>query len=281
MSSMSLARTTVLRAPLDGALVGAKSSRVEEPLLAVGQYQVRLATSERDRMAAYALRFEVFNVEMQKGLDESHATGMDFDQYDAVCDHLIVEHVPEEDGETRRVVGTYRLQTGESAQQNLGYYSQQEFDFSPYERIRSRVVELGRACIDREHRTTEVLHLLWRGIVRYAIYRGARYLIGCSSLSSQAAAEGMAVYRALEKYTVALELQTKPTEAYALPETEVTAEQVEAVHVPKLLRTYLTVGAKICGVPAIDRAFKTIDFLTMMDLEELHPRMAARLFEGL
>jgi putative hemolysin len=46
--------------------------------------------------------------------------------------------------------------------------------------------------------------------------------------------------------------------------------------VPKLLRTYLAVGAKICGPPAIDREFKTIDFLTLIDLETLHPRMRAR-----
>jgi len=46
--------------------------------------------------------------------------------------------------------------------------------------------------------------------------------------------------------------------------------------VPKLLRTYLAVGAKICGPPAIDREFKTIDFLTLIDLETLHPRVRAR-----
>jgi len=38
----------------------------------------------------------------------------------------------------------------------------------------------------------------------------------------------------------------------------------------------LAVGAKICGPPAIDREFKTIDFLTLLDLEALHPRVYAR-----
>jgi putative hemolysin len=46
--------------------------------------------------------------------------------------------------------------------------------------------------------------------------------------------------------------------------------------IPKLLRAYLAVGARICGPPAIDREFKTIDFLTLMDLEALHPRVHAR-----
>jgi len=41
------------------------------------------------------------------------------------------------------------------------------------------------------------------------------------------------------------------------------------VKIPKLLRAYLTLGAKICGPPALDRNFKTIDFLTLLDLETL------------
>ena len=49
--------------------------------------------------------------------------------------------------------------------------------------------------------------------------------------------------------------------------------------VPKLLRTYLAIGARICGPPAIDLEFKTIDFLTLLDLERLHPRMRMRFLE--
>jgi putative hemolysin len=39
--------------------------------------------------------------------------------------------------------------------------------------------------------------------------------------------------------------------------------------VPKLLRAYLSIGAKICGSPALDQDFKTIDFLTLLDLRSL------------
>jgi putative hemolysin len=52
------------------------------------------------------------------------------------------------------------------------------------------------------------------------------------------------------------------------------------VTAPKLLRAYLTIGAKICSEPAIDREFKTIDFLTILDLQTLHPRVARRFLEG-
>jgi putative hemolysin len=51
------------------------------------------------------------------------------------------------------------------------------------------------------------------------------------------------------------------------------------VKIPKLLRAYLTLGAKICGPPALDRQFKTIDFLTLLDLETM-PLLARQKFMG-
>ena len=57
-------------------------------------------------------------------------------------------------------------------------------------------------------------------------------------------------------------------------------EEKDKVSPPKLLRAYLTIGAKICSEPAIDWEFKTIDFLTLLDLQTLHPRVAARFLEG-
>src|SRR6202008_400899 len=101
---------------------------------------------------------------------------------------------------TREIVGTYRLQTGQLAAANLGYYSEREFDFTPYEPLRCEMIELGRACVHVEHRNFNLLHLLWRGIARYAVEPHARFLIGCSSISSQDPADGAAVYRQLQRY---------------------------------------------------------------------------------
>src|SRR5271165_5768594 len=79
-------------------------------------YNAKLATNTREFRAALRLRYEVFNVELQEGLQSSHSTGHDFDRFDAVVDHVIVSCAY-----TNRVVGTYRLQTGEMAARNLGY----------------------------------------------------------------------------------------------------------------------------------------------------------------
>ena len=42
-----------------------------------------------------------------------------------------------------------------------------------------------------------------------------------------------------------------------------------AVEVPKLFSLYLRYGGKVCGPPALDRFFKTIDYLVMLDIEDL------------
>ncbi|MEI9897486.1 MAG: GNAT family N-acyltransferase [Chthoniobacter sp.] len=160
-----------------------------------------------------------------------------------------------------------RLQTGQLAAANHGYYSAQEFDFTPFEPIRCETVELGRACVHKDHRKLAVLNLLWRGIAIYATERKARYLIGCSSLTSQDAAVGIAMYQALAAgHLVEERFRTEAIGAYriagAFPSTEPPA-------VPKLLRAYLSIGARICGSPALDQDFKTIDFLTLLDLHAL------------
>ena len=239
-----------------------------ETSLESAPYRICLARTAAERRAAYQLRFRVFNLELNEGLQQAYATGEDTDEFDRFCDHLIVR-----DESTDEVVGTYRLQTGACAQRNLGYYSAREFDFTPYKFLASQMVELGRACIHPDHRKYEVLMLLWKAIVHYAVDRNARYLIGCSSVTSQDTAVGSAMYQSLKRMLVAEHLRTLPTEAYSFDLVETT----EPVRLPKLLKTYLAVGAHVCGPPALDREFKTIDFLTLMDLNHLSPMIGKRL----
>lgn len=230
---------------------------------------VRLAQSVSDVNAAQALRFEVFNLELAEGLDESFHTARDADPFDAVCDHLLVEHRP-----GGQVVGTYRLQTGRMAAAHRGYYSEQEFDFRPFEKAREQMIELGRACVHRAHRNLVVLGMLWRGIADYARQRGGRFLCGCSSLSTQDAAVSASAYAALwRRHLAPPEFRTQPLASH---ECSLHHLAEEPPHIPKLLRAYLSLGAKICGPPALDRKFKTIDFLTWLDLETLPPVVRAR-----
>lgn len=249
----------------------ARSSRLprERELGGIPDYRLRLADGPADLRAAQKLRFLVFNIELNEGLTQSFATCLDADDFDGVCDHLLVE-----DAGSGAVVGTYRLQTGVRARDHLGYYSEREFDFTPFEAQRSGMLELGRACIHQDHRSFSVLSLLWRGIVAYAHRRDTRYLIGCSSLTSQDGAIGAAAWQRLLPHLAPQPWRTRPMAGFACPLEPAAPEPPK---IPKLLAAYLGLGAMICSPPAIDREFGTIDFLTLVDLAApVQPRRLAR-----
>ena len=241
------------------------------PLAATGQFHVRMAQTLEDVIECQRLRYLVFNCELGEGLDGSSLCGLDRDRFDFVCDHLMVY-----DAATGKLTGTYRMQSGYRAKGNLGYYGEQFFDLGTFEPMRSEVLELGRACVHEQYRNTSVLHMLWKGIVRYARSCGARYLIGCSSLSSQDENEGIALYESLrEKYLVAPSLRTLPVEGHRCKPS---GAQAQPPRPPRLFQAYLDISARVCGPPAIDREFKTIDFLTLLDLQALPDRVRKRFF---
>jgi putative hemolysin len=78
-------------------------------------------------------------------------------------------------------------------------------------------------------------------------------------------------------HLASFEHRTRPRPAFDCPLEQLAAESPK---IPKLLRAYLTIGAKICGSPALDRQFKTIDFLTLLDLWALPLGVRDRFFSG-
>lgn len=245
--------------------------------LVEGRYEVRFAQTLGELDEVLRLRFQVFNVELGEGLDESWQTGLDRDPFDAVCHHLLVA-----DRETGEIVGTYRIQTVAMAKQHIGLYSNLEFDLGAVpETILSRAVEVGRACVALSHRNTQVLFLLWRGLALYLESNRLRFLFGCCSLTSQDPAEGLAVMRHLEATGhVHTEFTVEPRsgwECYLSSDTAHLHWQ-GPVHIPKLFRIYLRHGALVCGPPAIDRDFKTIDYLVLFDVEAMDEKRTRTFF---
>lgn len=243
----------------------------ESPITSSPGFAVSLAQTVADLTECQRLRYLVFNRELGEGLAASERTGLDRDQFDWVCDHLMVR-----DASTGVLVGTYRMQTGYRAQGNLGYYSEQLFDFVPFEPIRGELLELGRACVHTDYRGSGALAMLWKGIASYAALCNARYMIGCSSITSQNENEGIALYQALsEKYLAAESLRTQPKIQHRCVANEYVKTPPEP---PRLFCAYLDLSARLCGPPAIDREFGTIDFLTLLDLHAIPPRLRTRFF---
>ncbi len=229
-----------------------------------GRYELSGVADETALDAVLRLRYEVFNVELGEGLASSPGTGRDEDRFDRQCHHLLVE-----DRGTGTVVGTYRLQTEAMAAAGLGFYSDGEYDLEALPRsVRERAIEIGRACIHRDHRSRTVLFLLWQGLADVLVSHGGRYLFGCCSLTSQDPAVGLSAAALLERdgwrhpdlwvpVRPGHECQGPPPVAPPAPE------------LPALFRAYLRTGARVVSPPAVDREFKTIDFLVLLDIEAL------------
>ena len=236
---------------------------VRDPVLFIdGRYTVRFAETAADVEAALRLRFEVFNLELHEGLAGSYEKGLDEDAFDAVCHHLIVEC---EGG----VVGTSRLQTAEMARRGSGFYSAEEFDLAALDPLIGEAVELGRACIHREHRNRRVLYLLWKGLANYLVANRKRYLFGCCSLTSQNASDGVKALEFLRRNGHQHRTIRTPVQpGFVTPPAEAACDD----SLPALFQTYLRHGAKVCGGPAIDRRFGTIDFFVLLDIHDMDDR---------
>src|SRR5919205_416877 len=243
-----------------------------------GRYAVRFARTARELDAALRLRFEVFNLELGEGLASSFPTRRDEDEFDATSHHLLV--VERASG---RAVGTYRLRTPETDVESRGFYSAGEFNLPCLPpQVAGESVEIGRACIAREHRNTQVLFLLWRGLAAYLAHNRKRYFFGCCSLAGTDARAGLRVLDYMERGGHMHPTFYVPPRAGFECDGEKDAERDDGAEpsVPKLFHTYLRFGAKVCGPPALDRAFKTTDFFVVFDVAGMGAKAGRLFFEG-
>lgn len=240
-----------------------------------GPYRLAFARTLGELRALQRLRFEVFNLELGEGLESSFESGLDRDDLDEVMHHILIS-----DTATGEAVGTYRMQTAAMAAANGGFYTADEFDLSglPLEMVED-AVEVGRACIAKAHRSRRVLHLLWRGLAAYLTWTRKHVLFGCCSLTTQDGRVGNEVHaRLVEDGHLHPRARVWPLPGLECGLHGEGAVDEKALEIPPLFRSYLNLGSRICGPPAIDREFRTVDFLVALDVRELEPHVRRGFF---
>ena len=242
-----------------------------------GRYAVRFARTTEELDAVLRLRYEVFNLELGEGLDSSFLTRRDEDEFDATSHHLLVC-----ERASGRAVGTYRLRTSEADVESRGFYSAGEFNLACLPpQVAEESVEIGRACVAREHRNTHVLFLLWRGLAAYLGHNRKRYFFGCCSLAGTDAREGLRVLDYMGRGGhMHPTFYVPPRAGFECDGDIVEAQAAAEPSIPKLFRSYLRFGARVCGPPALDRAFKTTDFFVIFDADEMDAKTRRLFFEG-
>src|SRR5471030_2540839 len=233
---------------------------------ASGKLVLSMASTPEELREVQRLRYKVFIETM--GLSSLvREDGLDSDEFDEHCDHLIVR-----DSSTLRVVGTYRLLSAARARKLGRVYSEGEFDLGRLNNLRGRMVEAGRACIHPDYRGGSVIMLLWSGLAEYMRRENCDYLAGCASISlADGGHNAVAVYQSL------IGAHLAPSEYRVTPHLPFPFSKLEAAQkpqVPPLLKGYVRSGAWICGEPAWDPDFESADLFLLLPLANLDGRYA-------
>jgi putative hemolysin len=234
----------------------------------VDKLHVAWANTWTEVREAQRLRHRVFALEMGARTPNGRY-GLDADEFDAMCDHLLVR-----DGLHGPVVGTYRVLMPDQASMAGGLYSDQEFDLSPLAPIRPRMAELGRACIDARFRDGGVILALWDALAEFMAEREVDWLLGCCSLPlTPSPLAPAALWKRLQQtHAAPAPWRARPL----LPLPVDGADASTAVPLPPLLKGYLRLGAWVLGPPAWDSDFGCADLPVLLRYDDLPARFRRR-----
>ena len=267
------------------------SDKTNDPvILRVGSIEVRIATTEAELIAAQKLRYKVFYEEMGAQLSPEMAEQRrDFDDFDLVCDQLLAFDTTKSGDEA--VIATYRLLREEKIDSIHEFYSFQEFDLSNMDNDYFRelmagrqLLELGRSCVREEYRSNNIIHLMWRSIVRYIVRHNVGCMFGCASLAG-------VIQGDLELPLSYLHYKYKTPDEFnipALPERFQKMDYFKGDDLDKikakrqlapLVRGYARLGCYIGDGAVIDEQFNTTDVLILLLTDRLR-ETTPQLFEG-
>ncbi len=242
----------------ENALNWASAHKLETSGILYGPYCIRKAQTDEEKKSAWRLRFEIFNEELGEGIPENKMIGMDVDEFDPHCDHLIIEI-------ENKIVATIRLLQGSKRPQQ-GFYSGTEFNLKNWNLDFSKSVEMGRVCIHAEHRRRTTLMLLFWGLRNYVALKEARYLFGLASLIPMSNDDAEATFKAIEEnQQTNLSYNIEPLEKNAFKGDPSKGRP----QIPQLVSMYVDFGAKVISRPAYDPVFGCHDLLIFFDLAHL------------
>lgn len=247
-----------------------------EPLR-IGNFEVRLAATPLDLDAAQALRYHVFHDEMGAlPTPEMRRLRRDFDEFDSLCDHLLVIDRDQREA-TPFVVGTYRLRRRGMPDHGLGFYTAREFEMGPILQHPGEIMELGRSCVHPSYRGGAVMQILWRGLAEYIFRHEVTLMFGCASFPGadhSLHAQGLSYLHHHHRAPRRLLAKAKGPEAVAtnpLP-AEGLDEKAAKASLPPLVKGYLRAGCLFGEGAVIDRQFNTVDVCVVMETAKVTGR---------
>ena len=140
----------------------------------------------------------------------------------------------------------------------------------------------------QKYRNSVVIFFIWKSIAEYLKKTKARFLFGCSSITT------LNPYNAFILYQYLKEKNYLKPNSYIFPKTDFHSQELEDIIneqegalkssevesakylLPSLMKSYFDMGSYTPCLPAFDRDLNCIDFLTILDVENLNARMARK-----
>lgn len=216
----------------------------------------------------YRLRYVDMILDYNKDMVDDG--GIDKDEYDDHSFHLLAI-----DKATDNVLGGYRIMPSDRLEKaGLCHLCEKEFNFDAIKG--SKIVELGRAVVDRECRDGSIINLLWKGLFRFTIEEKYDFIVGTASfhgVDPEEYKEGLSYLYYKERDDRAY-ANSPSCEMNFLTEEEVSDDFFRKL--PPLIKGYLRLGAKVGHNCYIDYDFKSVDVFIIAELATADEKMIAR-----
>lgn len=244
-----------------------------------GRFTVRLAENDADVAAAQRLRYRVFVEEMGATASPDDARARrESDRFDPYFEHLLlIDNECTDPDIELGVVGVYRLMRDDNARKGIGFYGQSEYDLSRLMNHARKTLELGRSCVDLEHRGGAGMHLLWTGLGEYVAKHEIGILFGVASFhGSDPEPLAQALSYLHHNHLAPEDLRVRAVEDGYVEMNLLPADKVEKIEamrqIPALIKAYIRLGGFVGEGAYVDHEFNTVDVCLLMDTERMVQR---------
>lgn len=243
----------------------------------IGTLTTRLAETNLEIEAAQRLRSRVFSENFTQASDQSAL--VDRDDFDAICDHLLVLDESLVGSVEDKIIGTYRFLPQARAEREGGFYTDGEFALSALiaNHPTRNFLELGRSCVLKEYRSKRTVELLWQGIWAYARQHNIDVMTGCASfVGATPAAHALGLsylhhYHRADNSWRAEALSSHFSTMDLMPREAIHLREALSI-LPPLIKGYLRLGAMVGEGCVVDADFGSTDVLIILPVERISKR---------
>lgn len=221
---------------------------------------------------------EVRNVQIFRapGFSGDSPNGIDADQFDEICTHIVVRR---RDG---HLVGCVRVLELASGQDINSSYASEFYDLRSLASFSGPFLELGRFFVPSGPDTADAIRLIWAMITVLVDKNRVRMLFGCTSFMGTDTARHRVAFGVLGARHLGPKCWQPGVKSGETVRMSAHAGRPDRGHIarvglPPLMRSYLAMGGWVSDHGVIDHTLSTIHVFTALEVNRIPARRAARL----